>query len=343
MTHRAPHSDLRPPGPDRRLTPVHVLQYISLYLVNIAVIVLPRFATDALGRTLGRIFHALSPRHRKIAMINLDMVFGAQKSESEKRQITSLCFQHFGVATVETLRLQLLHSRNFLKNVTIENIGPLYKARERGRGLLLCSAHYGNWEVLALTLGFMNLPMSVLARPINNPLVNRFLNRIRTASGNQVIDKHRAVRRILTHLQENRIVGIVNDQDVHDRNRVFCEFFGHQASVTPVPATIAHKTGCAIVTGYAIPQGKGKYLLRFGDPIFADQKAPKEQEIQRITRELNRRLETVIQLKPSYWLWMHKRFKTTPDGLHPIYDQPRVPADSTPAKDEASHHDEAPS
>lgn len=315
--------NIRPPGPDPKVTAKHCLQYAAVRLLGLMVSVPPMFVAQALGHGIGLLFYKISKRHRKVALLNLDQAFGDQKSEGEKRLIARNCFLHFGRAALETLRASNLNERNFLKYVELENVGQFYKGLEAGKGVILCSAHYGNWEIMNLALGYLRLPMSAMARPIDNPLVHRYLERIRTRSGNGVIYKHKSVRKLLSTLKENRIVGIVNDQDVHDHNRIVTDFFGFPAATTPIPAALAIKTGAPIVTGYAVPLGRGRYLLRFGDLIHPDPKAEKDVEIARISRLLNQRLESQIMFKPSYWMWLHQRFKTGKDGLTGFYDRER--------------------
>jgi len=319
---------IRPPGPDQKLTFFHIAVYLSLQMISIAVNLLPRFAARGLGGLLGRLFYRVDKRRHGIALRNLDQAFGGQRGEAEKRAIVRNCMVHLGRATVETLMLRQINERNFLKYVTFDNVGQFYTGLKDKKGVILCSAHYGNWEIMNLALGYMNLPMSVMARPMDNPLVHKLIEKIRTHSGNRVIYKHKSVRKLLSTLAENRIVGIVNDQDVHDRNRIFADFFGRPAATTPVPAALAYKTGAPIVTGYAVTTGKGRYLLKFGNLIHADQQAPKEAEIQRITHELNRRLEAQITWQPDYWMWIHKRFKTGPEGETDFYTRPRESARS---------------
>jgi len=319
MNQRDNSESIRPPGPDGKLTISHIFQYGMVRVLAFTVNLFPMFLVQAIGRGLGLLFHSVDRKHREIAFKNLDVAFGDSKTTDEKRQLVKISFQHFGCALLETMRLGRITRKNFLNYVTLDNMKPFYEGLKAGNGVILCSAHYGNWEVMNLVLGYLKLPMSAMARPLDNPLLHTYLEKIRGMSGNGVIYKHKSVRKILATLKENRIVGIVNDQDVHDRNRIMVDFFGMPAATTPVPAAIALKTGAPIVTGYAVPMGKGRYHLRFGDLIWADPDAPKDEEIQRITRVLNQRLEQQIIFKPAYWLWMHKRFKTGAVGPSDFY------------------------
>lgn len=301
------------------LTWRHRMEYLLFLAFALLTRMLPSRLSRWMGGCCGRLAFALDARHRRIATINLQLVFGADLGPMERDDLARRCFIHFGQAIMETLALGKLNSRNFLRKVTIEGSASLYQALAEGKGLLFCSAHYGNWELLAQVMGQLKLPLSVMARPMDNPLIHQAMERLRTASGNRVIYKHKSVRRVMADLKENRIVGVVNDQDVHDQNRIFAPFFGQTCTATPLPATLAWKLGTPVVCGFAEPQGKGRYLLRFSPLIRANQDAPQEVEVQRLTMRLNQALEEQIRRAPAYWLWMHQRFKTTPDGLHPAY------------------------
>ncbi len=320
---RATKDDIRPPGPDRSLEFHHFIQYFAVLSFKAVACLAPGFLARWFGATLGHMLHLLARKHRRIGMHNLDLVFGAEKSEAEKKKILRNCFLHYGRALMETLRLARINEHNFLENITLQGVDGFYQALDQGKGVILCSAHYGNWEVMNLVLGYLKLPLSAMARPIDNPLVHKVLEKLRTRPGNRVIYKHKSVRKLLANLRENRIIGIVNDQDVHDRNRIMVDFFGHPAATTPIPAALAIKTGAPIITGYAVPRGKGHYLLTFGNLIHPQPDADKDAEILRITKLLNLRLEAQIRAEPAYWMWLHQRFKTGKNGVTDFYKRPR--------------------
>ncbi len=314
----------RPPGPDQKLLPKHWVQYIALRLIALFFRLLPFFLARLIGQGIGILFWALFPSKRHTALVNLELVFGDSMSREEKQRLIRRNLRHFGATVAETLCLPRIHAGNFLKYVEWDNVGQFYEGLKQGRGLILVTAHYGNWEIMNHAIGYMNLPLSAMARPVDNPLVDRYIEKIRGLSGNRVLFKHRSIRRVFKTLEENRIVGIVNDQDVHDHNGIFVDFFNRPASTTPMPAALAYRTGAPIITGYSIPLGRGRYLLRFQNLIHADREADKDAEIARITRELNERLERQIRDGPDWWMWIHKRYKTTPPGLENPYLKPRA-------------------
>lgn len=316
---------IRPPGPDPVPSLSQKIQYYSLRFLMASAAMLPKRVSRGIGKGLGGFAHAMMGKHRKICLRNMDVVFGSSKSEAEKRAMTKACFHHFGRALMETLRIPTITRENYHRYVIFENVEAFDRCLEKGQGVLLCTAHYGNWEIMNLALGYRGLPMSVMARPNDNLLVHNLLEDLRGQPGNQVIYKHKSVRKVLNALRENRVVGIVNDQNVHDRNRIMVPFFGRDAATTPMPAAAALKTGSPIITGYSVPLADGRYLLKYNDPIIPNPDAPKDEEIRRLTLLMNDALEQQIRDLPHCWFWVHKRFKTGVDGETDFYKTPRNP------------------
>jgi Kdo2-lipid IVA lauroyltransferase/acyltransferase len=314
---------LRTPGPDQVVRPFHRVIYALLRLIAFLGGALPESIARAIGRAIGRLYWRIDEERRKTALLNLDQVFGDRKSEAQKQAIVKACCEHMGCAVVEVLTLAGRSREQFLAKVEIEGLEGFHEGLARGKGVILCSAHYGNWEIMNLALGYLGLPLTAMARPMDNPLVHRYLEGIRTRSGNGVIYKHKSVRKILAQLAENRVIGIVNDQDVHDRNRLMVPFFGRDAATTPAPAAVAHRTGAPLITGYAIPKGDGRYLLRFNPLLEANPEADRDQEITRLTLALNHALEAQILDFPDCWMWIHQRFKTGVAGRTDFYERKR--------------------
>jgi KDO2-lipid IV(A) lauroyltransferase len=321
--HKEEEPYFRPPGPDEKAKPVHYLQYGAAKSLMFALRVLPYGATKTLGNMIGSLAHALDKKHRKIALLNLDVAFGDTLPERRKREIVKAHYQHFGRALLETLRLPKITAQNYRHFMDVEGLDLLKEVAQSDTGALLYTAHYGNWEYMNLALGFMGLPMSVMARPIDNPLIHKLIEQLRNLSGNEIIYKHKSARKVLNAIKAGRIIGIVGDQNVHDRNRIMVPFFNKEATCTPMPAAMAYKCNVPIICGFSQPAGPGRYVLKFGPIIKPDPEAEKNAEIQRITAELNRVLEDQIRLSPESWFWVHKRFKTGPDGETSFYRQAR--------------------
>lgn len=188
------------------------------------------------------------------------------------------------------------------------------EAKRRGKGVLFATGHVSNWELSAFSHALMCEPMHVVVRPLDNPLLDALIKRYRTGSGNRILDKQDFLRGILKALAANEPVGILIDQNTLPENGAFVEFFGQLACTGTTFAKLAHKTGAAVIPGYALwDERKGKYVLRF-DPILE-----MTGDIVADTAAVTRHFEGVIRRWPEQWLWLHRRWKTRPEGAPQLY------------------------
>lgn len=187
-------------------------------------------------------------------------------------------------------------------------------AKAGGKGVLFATGHLGNWELSAFAHALMTEPMNVVVRPLDNPVLDGIVKSYRMGSGNRILDKQDFLRGILRALGNNEPVGILIDQNTLPENGTFVDFFGMAACTGTTFAKLAHKTGAAVIPGYAMwNQQKGKYVLRF-DPVFA-----MTGNVSEDTARLAKHFEGVIRREPTQWLWLHRRWKTRPAGESGIY------------------------
>lgn len=180
-------------------------------------------------------------------------------------------------------------------------------AKARGRGVLFATGHLGNWELSAFAHALLCEPMHVVVRPLDNPRLDDLIKHYRTASGNRILDKQDYLRGILRALAANEAVGILIDQNTLPEHGVFVDFFGRLACTGTTFAKLAHKTGAAVIPGYALWQeDRRKYILHF-DPILE-----MTGDLTHDTARLTHHLEGVIRRHPDQWLWLHRRWKTRP-------------------------------
>jgi len=205
----------------------------SLYRIFTGMIrFFPRKIILWLGSETGRLFFHLGRKHRSIALKNLYTALGKDKTPSEIENVAKLSFQYFGKAFLDMTYLAQLkpEKRNsFLKTDGLEN---LQRALDKGKGVLLLSAHFGLWEIISAILSKAG-KLNVVARPLDNQLMEGELLKLRNALGARVISKHHASRNILQALRRNEIVSILIDQNVLREESVFVDFFSKKASTTP--------------------------------------------------------------------------------------------------------------
>lgn len=211
-------------------------------------------------------------------------------------------------------RLPRLTPRNISELIRYDGLHNFLTPLARGKGVLVATAHLGNWELSAFAHAWMTAPMNIVVRPLDNPRIDALVERYRALSGNRIIEKKDAARGILKALKSGEAVGILIDQNTTLDQGVFIDFFGHKACAGTAFAKLAHHSGAAVVPGFALwSSAERRYVLRFYPeiPITGDAAAD--------TQRIHAQLESVIREYPDQWLWIHRRWKTRPPGEPPLY------------------------
>jgi len=286
--------------------------YAVYQAVSAALFFIPRPAVLAMGRGLGRFFYRLSPLHRGIALKNLGTAFGQEKTAREREAIARASFGHFGQVTLETIKFTRYTRDRVLDLIEIEGREHLERALAQGKGVLVFSAHYGNWETLIPLLSPMGT-LHVIARHLDNRLVDRRLTAVRTRMGGIVIDKMGAARPITRALKSGGIMAILIDQNVLRQEAVFVDFFGRQAATTPGLASFHILTGAPLVPVFCLPRGR-RFRFRILPPLEIPLTGRREEDVLKITGICTKMIEDQIRQAPEWWLWLHKRWNTRPAG-----------------------------
>lgn len=292
----------------------HLFEYAAVTAIAAILRVLPRRVRLGCGRRLGSVVFALDARHRAITIDNVSRAFGDEKTEEEKRGIAEGAFRHFGAMLIELITFGRPSKDDV--DALVELVGEEHyeRARARAKGVIIATAHFGNWEVHGVSHGYHFGPIHVLARVQDNPYLNRWLEKIRTIPGNGVIYKQNALGQMRRLLKNGETVAVLLDQNVHLEDAVFVDFFGRKAATTPVPAWFALKMDVALVPAFCFPLPDGRYRAEYAEPIVADRyrDMDRDEAILAITQELARVQEQTIRRHPELWLWMHRRWRTRP-------------------------------
>jgi KDO2-lipid IV(A) lauroyltransferase len=250
------------------------------------------------------------PRLRRTAYQNLAMAL----PDADARGITDNVYRSLARMLVAFSRFPDLNKNNIHELIRYEGFEHFMEAKRRGKGVLFATAHMGAWELSAFAHALMAQPMHVVVRPLDNRRIDAEVERLRAASGNTLIQKKDAARSIFRALQRNEAVGVLIDQNVTPTEGVFVDFFGMPACAGTAFVRIAQKTGAAVIPGYALWCNEEKrYILRFY-PILEF-----TGDVQADTQLLHNHLEGVIREYPDQWLWLHRRWKTRPEGFAPLY------------------------
>lgn len=289
----------------------HPLVNSLLGLMAATAHVLPRRSALALGRRLGDLTLALSPRRRALAMRNLEQAFGEALTPAERRRLARAVFRHFGEMLAESFLLPGMVRHGLHHYVQHEGWEHLAAATAPGRGAIVVTGHFGNWEVAALAQGARGIPMDVVGREPDDPALARRLADLRALTGNRSIPKRGAARAMLRSLQEGRTVGLVVDQNARGASGVFVDFFGRPASTTPAPAVLALRTGVPIVPLFSYPEGDGHRVI-YEPPVPIERAGDTTEDAHALTARITSLIERRIRERPELWLWMHDRWRTRP-------------------------------
>jgi KDO2-lipid IV(A) lauroyltransferase len=294
----------------------HYFEYALIILIRAVLMLMPRRAAIWCGRRLGDAFFTLDRRHRKDVLANLELAFGQEKSRKEKLRIARGSYRHFGGVFFDFLRIPRLSARKLQKIVEVHGWENLESAYSQGKGVLILTAHYGFWELMGVFQGMRGKPLNVVARRLDNPLLERMLGRYRSSSGNTVFYKQNAVRESLRALRQNEAVAVLIDQNINPEQGVFVDFFGVPASTTPILSAIALKTGAPIVPAFSVPLPRGRWRFIYDPPLQISTNGKRAEAILRITQQCTDVIENYIRRQPEIWLWMHRRWKAQPGTEH---------------------------
>jgi KDO2-lipid IV(A) lauroyltransferase len=285
----------------------HRLEHRALTGVVALVRLLPVRAVLALGSLLGGAFHVFDRPHRRLAIANLRAAFPL-RSERECRAIAREMFSHFGRLLMVLLKFGSMTPAQMMACVEFEGEDRVRHAHAAGRGVLLFTGHFGFWEINALVHALAIRPMAVLARPLDNPLLHDLLESVRRSTGNSVIYRRGALRKVLRALGANQAVAVLIDQHIQTADAVFVDFFNRPAATTSALAALALRTGAPVIPVFALPLPGGRFRMVYEHPVDPPP-ADDPDAIRQFTQRCTDVLEMYVRRYPNLWLWMHRRWR----------------------------------
>ena len=254
------------------------------------------------GEKLAMALFRLDKKHRNRTLANLELAFPEWTPE-KRLEVAHGVYRHFGRVTADFMRTPL-RTDDEVRDAEVIGLEHLKAAKELGKGVLIITAHYGNWERFAHWFHCAGFTLNVVARDANQGMITNKITELRNRAGAEVLSRGNAARAILSKLKTNELVGNQNDQNNGD---IFVPFFGKPCGTALGPAVIHLRTGAPLIPSYFTRLGPGKYRAEFHPPVMAEDFG-RDQE--RITIRLNEILESVIRQHPEQWLWLHDRWKS---------------------------------
>lgn len=272
---------------------------------------LPLRAADAVGRRLGLAYRLVDARRRRLVATNLARAF-PEKAAAEIDALAREVFEHFGAVAADLVRTEAAPVEDLLARVEVEGLDHARAAVAAGRGVFFATPHLGNWEWANLVTGANGVPVTIVARPLDNPLLDARLTALRERTGGTVVSKRDAARTILRTLRSGGVVGILGDQRARPPDAVLAPFFGRPAWTTTAIARLAERTGALILPVVCLRIGPGRYRLVYSEPIDVASLPPREREVEPLTARVTALVESQVRAAPGQWLWLHDRWKGAP-------------------------------
>ncbi len=295
------------------------VEYAVAWAILKSVSLLPRSLAIRAGLAVGALAQLALPHLRRHAEINLRLAF-PELDERERRRIKRGSFRNLGRLLGEISQFPRFNRDHITSIVEYEGLENYLDAVAQSRGVILLTGHIGAWELSVFAHSIYGHPMSFLKRSVDNPLVERLAESYRARYGNRSIDKKGSVREVLKTLKSGGVVGVLADLNSSREEGVFCDFFGVQACTTAGVATLAMRTGAVVLPGYLVWDEESRiHRLHFEPPVETINTGNQKEDVLVNTQRYTKVMESIIRRHPDQWLWIHRRWKTRPEGEPEIY------------------------
>lgn len=263
-----------------------------------------------LGRQIGRFLFRCHRRYRNIALNNLKNGF-PQKTDMERTRIAKQVFENLGKIFYEVCWSSTMTEYALREKISSEGVAHMNAAYARGRGVLVLTAHFGNWELLTALGKELGYPLSIVYRPLDFKPLERFIVMLRTRFGAEMIPKKKGMRNVLRSIAEKKIVAILMDQNVAWREGVFAPFMGMPACTNKGLALLALKTKAPVIPVFLLRTADGyRGIIQPAIPLI--ETGDKTKDIEANTAAYNLTIEKMVRQYPDQWFWVHRRWNTKP-------------------------------
>lgn len=274
---------------------------------------LPFRLANRLAWATAKLLDLALPKLRRVARINLSFAFPQLDAALREQRIDGV-FRNIARLLLALARFPDLNASNINNLIGYEGLENYLAAKRAGRGVLIATAHLGNWELSAFAHALLTESMNVMVRPLDNPLIDRLVESRRVLSGNRLIYKRDGARAVLRALRNNEAVGILIDQNTAPSEGVFVDFFGRRACANSSFVKLAYHSQAPVIPGFAVwDETLKRYVLHFHPaiPMTGDETTD--------TQNVHSAMEGIIRHYPDQWMWIHRRWKTRPPGEEPLY------------------------
>jgi len=249
--------------------------------------------------------YIFADKDRETVTENLKAIF-PEKPDREIRRLRIGLFRNFAKYLVDFFRFERIDTEYVNKNIRLENLHNFDEALSKGKGVIVLTAHLGNWELGGVVVALLGYPLWVVALEHKDKRVNKFFNSQRERKGVKVIPLRKAVRACLDFLKVNKMVALVGDRDFTE-NGIVLNFFGKPALFPEGAAAFSLKTGASIVPGFMLRNKDDSFTLRIEKPIQFIPSGNKDKDLLELIGIYKNIFEDYINKYPDQW-YMFRRF-----------------------------------
>ena len=298
-----------------RNLPLDYAVYLICRCIDMVFHCLPIEVDLQIARAMGSLLYLADRKHRRRGISNIRRSF-PDSTERQCRALARESLQQMVMLAVEMLfTTNLIRIDTFARHIEFENFTEVLELLiRRDTGLIMLTGHYGNWEILGYVLATLGFETTSIARPLDNPYVNRWILGVRKRQGQKIVAKKGATDEVIPVIEAKGAVGFIADQNAGSKG-VFVDFFGRKASTYKSIALLAMEYQVPIVVGYARRGGQAFHFhLGVQDIIYPANWENQPDPLRYITQRYSKALEDVVRKDPAQYLWVHRRWKTRPKG-----------------------------
>ncbi|HVJ04970.1 MAG TPA: lysophospholipid acyltransferase family protein [Candidatus Saccharimonadales bacterium] len=279
----------------------------------------PRPVARALARAIAMLVYWAHPRLRRVGMRNLQLAF-PEKPLAERERILKGVYLSLGRLLSEVPKFPDYKLETVDRIAIYDGLENFLAARDRGKGVLFMTAHFGGWEIGSFVHSMHGHHLNIVVRDLDNPLLDRWVHHLRTLHGNKTYDKDKYARGLLAAMKHGETVGALMDTNMTPPQGLFVNYFGHSACTAGGIARVAMRTGAAVLPAFTIwDESIGKYRIRFEPAIPTVCTGDDDADAVTNTQSYTAAIEKAVRANPDQWLWVHRRWKTRPPGEPGLY------------------------
>jgi KDO2-lipid IV(A) lauroyltransferase len=258
---------------------------------------------------LTSLIYFLDKKHRNIAKVNLDLAYENTLTMKEKERIIKECYLNLGLSLVDFVKNQGISREELLSKIRLKNEHILKEALKEKKKIILITAHYGNWELLPLSLAAIFAPLTGVGRKLDTDSMDAILKQNREQFDIQMLDKKGAMKDMISVLKQNRLLGLLVDQNTSEKEGILVDFFNKPVRHTPSAAILSRRFDALIIPAFITTEDHKTYILTFYEAFVTEKTENKEKDILDSVQKQAKITEEVIRNKPQEWFWLHKRWK----------------------------------